>query len=120
MLGLYGMGALGLRAFAGVTIGVMGGVLGIHWSLALSAGVLLAVVIGLLTLSARPAAAGGTECRLTSRADTPFAQRLTSRSAWSRADMPGDLGNPESERSTTPSGSCCVSTGGVPGRAARR
>jgi MFS family permease len=56
VLGLYGMGALGLRAFAGVTIGVMGGVLGIHWSLALSAGVLLAVIIGLLTLTARPAA----------------------------------------------------------------
>jgi hypothetical protein len=56
VLGLYAMGALGLRAFAGVTIGVMGGVLGIHWSLALSAGVLLAVIIGLLTFSSRPAA----------------------------------------------------------------
>jgi len=55
VLGLYAMGALGLRAFAGVTIGVMGGVLGIHWSLAVSAFVLLAFVIGLLAFSSRPA-----------------------------------------------------------------
>jgi len=58
VIGLYGMGALGLRAFSGVTVGVMGGVLGIHWSLVLSAGVLVAVITGLLSFSARPAAVG--------------------------------------------------------------
>ncbi len=58
VIGLYGMGALGLRAFSGVTVGVIGGMLGIHWSLALSAGVLLTVITCLLTFSARPAAVG--------------------------------------------------------------
>jgi MFS family permease len=58
VIGLYGMGALGMRAFSGVTVGVIGGMLGIHWSLALSAGVLLALITGLLTLGARPAAVG--------------------------------------------------------------
>jgi hypothetical protein len=37
----------GLKAFSGVTVGVVGGLIGIHWSLALSAMVLLAVTIGL-------------------------------------------------------------------------
>jgi len=58
VLGLYGMAALGLRAFSGVTIGVVGGVLGIHWSLAVSAGVLLAVITGLLMVQAQPTIAG--------------------------------------------------------------
>jgi len=58
VIGLYGMGALGLRAFSGVTVGVIGGMLGIHWSLALSAGVLLALITGLLTFGVRPAAVG--------------------------------------------------------------
>jgi MFS family permease len=58
VIGLYGMGALGLRAFSGVTVGVIGGMLGIHWSLALSAGLLLAIITGLLTVSVRPAAVG--------------------------------------------------------------
>jgi len=56
VIGLYQMGALGMRAFSGVTIGVVGGLIGIHWSLALSAMALLAVIMGLLafTLRARP------------------------------------------------------------------
>ena len=48
MIGLYNMSSLGLRAFAGVTVGIMGSFIGIHWSLALSALALLAVTIGLL------------------------------------------------------------------------
>jgi hypothetical protein len=55
VIGLYNMGALGLRAFSGITIGVVGGLIGIHWSLALSAMVLLAIIITLLTFSTRPA-----------------------------------------------------------------
>jgi len=55
VIGLYNMSALGLRAFSGVTIGIVGGLIGIHWSLALSAMALLAITIGLLAFSARPA-----------------------------------------------------------------
>jgi MFS family permease len=45
VLGLYSMVGLGLRAFSGVTIGLGGSVVGIHWSLALSAALLLAVTV---------------------------------------------------------------------------
>jgi MFS family permease len=43
VIGLYGMSALGLRAFSGITVGMLGSLIGIHWSLAASAAVLLAV-----------------------------------------------------------------------------
>jgi uncharacterized membrane protein len=45
VIGLYTMSALGLRAFSGVTVGMVGGMIGIHWSLALSAMVLLAAIV---------------------------------------------------------------------------
>ena len=48
VIGLYSMSSLGLRAFAGVTVGLMGSLIGIHWSLALSAMALLAITISLL------------------------------------------------------------------------
>ena len=44
VIGLYSMSGLGLRAFSGVTIGVIGGMIGIHWSLAISALALLAII----------------------------------------------------------------------------
>lgn len=47
LIGLFNTSNNGLRAFSGVTVGVVGGLIGIHWSLALSAMVLLAVTIGL-------------------------------------------------------------------------
>ncbi len=47
VIGLFNMSALGMRTFSGVTIGIVGGFIGIHWSLALSALALL-VVIGVL------------------------------------------------------------------------
>jgi hypothetical protein len=53
VIGLYNMSALGLRAFSGVTIGVVGGMIGIHWSLGLSAMALLAITIGLLAFNMR-------------------------------------------------------------------
>ena len=54
VIGLYSMSALGMRAFAGVTVGVVGGLIGIHWSLALSAMALLALIAIVAGLSVRP------------------------------------------------------------------
>ncbi len=53
VIGVFSMAALGLRTFSGVTIGVIGGLIGIHWSLALSATALLAVVLALLAFASR-------------------------------------------------------------------
>lgn len=53
IVGLFAMANLGLRAFSGVTIGVLGGFIGIHWSLAASALALLTVAITLIALSLR-------------------------------------------------------------------
>jgi hypothetical protein len=50
------MSSLGLRAFAGVTVGLMGSLVGIHWSLALSAVALLSITISLLAFTTRTAA----------------------------------------------------------------
>ena len=41
VIGLFAMSALGARAFSGVTVGLGGAWIGIHWSLALSAALLL-------------------------------------------------------------------------------
>jgi MFS family permease len=37
VLGLFNMAALGLRAFSGITVGLVGSLIGIHWSLAAAA-----------------------------------------------------------------------------------
>lgn len=58
VIGLYNMSSLGLRAFAGVTVGLMGSLIGIHWSLALSATALLAIIIGLLGFTLRTRSSG--------------------------------------------------------------
>jgi len=50
LIGLFNMSNNGLRAFSGVTVGVIGGLIGIHWSLAISAMILLAVTIALFAL----------------------------------------------------------------------
>jgi MFS family permease len=50
LIGLFNMSHNGLRAFSGVTVGVIGGLIGIHWSLAVSAMILLAVTIALFAL----------------------------------------------------------------------
>jgi hypothetical protein len=39
------MAGLGLRAFSGITVGLGGSLIGIHWSLALSAMLLLAITV---------------------------------------------------------------------------
>jgi MFS family permease len=53
VIGLFNMSSLGLRAFSGVTVGILGSLIGIHWSLAISAMTLLAASMGLLALSMR-------------------------------------------------------------------
>jgi MFS family permease len=50
VLGLFNMASLGLRAFSGVTVGLIGSLIGVHWSLALSALVMLAIACALLGL----------------------------------------------------------------------
>jgi MFS family permease len=47
LIGLFNTSNNGLRAFSGVTVGVVGGLIGIHWSLAISAMVLLTVTVAL-------------------------------------------------------------------------
>jgi MFS family permease len=47
VIGLYNVGSLGMRAFSGLSVGVLGAWIGIHWSLALSA---FAVLSSLLYL----------------------------------------------------------------------
>jgi MFS family permease len=55
MIGLYNMSNNGLRAFSGVTVGILGAAIGIHSSLALSALVLLVIAAVLLAFSMRVA-----------------------------------------------------------------
>jgi len=58
VIGLFNMASLGMRAFSGITVGLLGSLIGVHWSLALSALVLLAVMGGLLMrFRVRPAVA---------------------------------------------------------------
>jgi MFS family permease len=53
VIGLYNMASMGLRAFSGVTVGVGGSLIGIHWSLALSAMVLLTAATTIFALMIR-------------------------------------------------------------------
>jgi MFS family permease len=47
LIGLFGMSAFGLRAISGITVGVVGSLIGIHLSLALSTIALFAITLGL-------------------------------------------------------------------------
>ena len=53
VVGLYNMAALGMRAFSGITVGVLGAAVGIHWSLGLSAAILLVFLFLLHRYTAR-------------------------------------------------------------------
>jgi len=55
LIGLYQMSNNGLRAFSGITVGLLGSLIGIHSSLALSAVLLLTVTAVLLAFSMRTA-----------------------------------------------------------------
>jgi MFS family permease len=48
VIGLFNMASLGLRAFSGISVGLLGSLIGIHWSLALSALATMIVAGGLL------------------------------------------------------------------------
>jgi MFS family permease len=50
IIGLFNMASLGLRAFSGISVGVLGSLIGIHWSLALSAMAAMLVAGGLLAV----------------------------------------------------------------------
>ena len=52
-IGLFNMFASGMRMFSGITVGLVGARIGIHWSLALSAGALFVFIGVLLRWSAR-------------------------------------------------------------------
>jgi Transmembrane secretion effector len=45
VVGLFNMAGLGMRAFSGITVGLFGAAIGIHWSLGLSATALLALLL---------------------------------------------------------------------------
>ena len=55
LIGLYQMSNNGLRAFSGITVGLLGSLIGIHWSLALSSVLLLGITVVLLAFSMRTA-----------------------------------------------------------------
>ncbi len=57
IVGVYTMASNGLRAGSGLSIGLLGGVIGIHWSLGLSALLLAVVVVGLIWNAERAVAA---------------------------------------------------------------
>jgi len=53
MVGLFNTSMLGLRAGSGVTVGVLGAVIGVQWSLALSSTAVVLVALGLLVIDLR-------------------------------------------------------------------
>jgi MFS family permease len=54
VLGLFNMAALGMRAFSGITVGLVGAAIGVHVSLAVAALALLSVQALLLRRLSRP------------------------------------------------------------------
>jgi MFS family permease len=54
VLGLYNMCYHGMRAFSGVFVGMGGSLVGVHWSLGLSAVLMVAIAFGLLAYELRP------------------------------------------------------------------
>ena len=56
VVGLFNTAMLGLRAGSGITVGVLGALIDVHWSLALSAAAVVVIAAGLLAREARSAA----------------------------------------------------------------
>ncbi|HVA14782.1 MAG TPA: hypothetical protein VNF99_16160, partial [Stellaceae bacterium] len=55
VLGLYSMAQMGLRSFAGISVGVVGSGIGVHHSLLLAVSLLFAITVALFW-KVRPAA----------------------------------------------------------------
>lgn len=55
MIGLYSMAASGMRTFSGVTVGLVGQAIGVHWSLAISGALVVALSSSLLAYDSRRA-----------------------------------------------------------------
>jgi MFS family permease len=53
MVGLFNTSMLGLRAGSGLTVGVLGALIGVQWSLTLSSAAVVLVAVGLLAVEAR-------------------------------------------------------------------
>jgi len=53
VVGLFNTAILGLRAGSGVTVGVLGAVINVHWSLALSAAAVVITAAGMLAMERR-------------------------------------------------------------------
>ena len=53
LIGLFIMSSQGLRTFSGISVGLLGSYIGIHWSLGLSTGILFLFMLGLLTMAPR-------------------------------------------------------------------
>jgi MFS family permease len=51
IIGVFSMASLGTRMFSGFSVGILGQMIGIHWSLAVSAGLILLLTGALLTRS---------------------------------------------------------------------
>jgi MFS-type transporter involved in bile tolerance (Atg22 family) len=49
VIGLFNMASLGLKTFSGISVGLLGSVIGIHWSLGLSA-IAAMLVAGILLI----------------------------------------------------------------------
>jgi MFS family permease len=56
VVGLFNTAVLGLRAGSGVTVGVLGALVNVHWSLALSSAVVVLTALGLFVFERRQAA----------------------------------------------------------------
>jgi hypothetical protein len=53
MVGLFNTSMLGLRAGSGLTVGVLGALIGVRWSLTFSSAAVVVIALGLLVLDAR-------------------------------------------------------------------
>jgi len=53
VIGVFSMASLGMRTFSGITVGLLGGMIGIHFSLAASAAALILVITVVFALSSK-------------------------------------------------------------------
>ncbi len=57
IVGVFAMSALGMRTFSGVTVGVIGSIIGVHYSISLAACILFVGLIALFVSFTRSASA---------------------------------------------------------------